>query len=141
VPGSEDKEATLAQDVGVDRRSARLVWSSSVPRHQPQLPRWNDVDYWRSAFAAAKGAVARRAAICRQVEAAGGRVEGNTVLLPAGLESCLALSELRMHAVGLKLEWIEGAIITDTCSTVTNFSPETLARMAAQCSPNVPAPR
>jgi hypothetical protein len=58
---------------------------------------WTDLDAWRARIRHNATLVERREVVRAWAEAAGGRVEGDTLILPPELPRGLALAELRSH--------------------------------------------
>jgi hypothetical protein len=86
-------------EVEVAIRPATAAPSPRVAPPPPWPERWDDVDGWRRCYREARFVEPKRGVVAAWAAAAGGRMDGATVLLPPGL----ALAELRGAAdrVGL----------------------------------------
>jgi hypothetical protein len=59
---------------------------------------WDNLDAWRARIPHNITVADRREVVRAWAEAAGGRIEGDTMVLPSGLSHILARAELAMHA-------------------------------------------
>ena len=69
---------------------------------------WDNLDAWRARIRDNMTVAERREVVRAWADAAGGRIEKDTLALPAGLSRNFALAELKTHATiaGLRvLEW------------------------------------
>jgi hypothetical protein len=64
---------------------------------------WGNVDLWRARIRHNATVAERREVVRAWAEAAGGRIEGDTLVLPAGLPRSFALAELKTHATIARL--------------------------------------
>jgi hypothetical protein len=69
---------------------------------------WENLDAWRARIRDNATVAERREVVRAWAGAAGGKVAGNTMTLPAGLPRSFALAELKTHATIAGFRVVEG---------------------------------